>query len=123
MLAALYVGSVVLLRGLLFGFTGRSSQITVVASTLAVAALFGPLRRRIQGFIDRGFYRRKYDAAMTLEAFSARLRDRTDLDALSGDLVGVVRETLQPVHISLWLRPPQDQTMQLRLDESEAEDG
>ena len=105
MLVAVYVGSVVLLRGLVFGFTGESSQLTIVASTLVVAALFNPLRRRIQAFIDRRFYRRKYDAAKTLEAFSARLRNETDLDALNAELVGVVRETMHPAHVSLWLRP------------------
>jgi hypothetical protein len=104
-LAALYFGGIVVLQRVFIALTGEQSTLAVVASTLLIAAVFNPLRRSIQKFIDRRFYRNKYDAAKTLEAFSAKLRDETDLDALSDDLVGVVRETMQPAHVSLWLRP------------------
>jgi hypothetical protein len=104
-LVALYFGGIVVLQRLFVLLTGQQSTLAVVASTLLIAALFTPLRQRIQSFIDRRFYRSKYDAAKTLEVFSAQLRDETDLDALSEDLVGVVRETMQPAFVSLWLRP------------------
>ena len=104
-LVLVYFGGVTATQAVFRALTGQGSTLAVVVSTLVIAALFNPLRHRIQGFIDRRFYRKKYDAAKTIEAFSAKLRDETDLDALSDDLLGVVRETMQPSHVSLWLRP------------------
>ena len=103
-LLLVYVGCVVSLQYVLRAFTGGNSQLVIVASTLAIAALFNPLRRRIQSFIDRRFYRRKYDAVKTLEEFGAKLRDETDLESLNAEMLSVVRETRRPEHASLWLR-------------------
>jgi hypothetical protein len=104
-LVAFYFGGIVVLQRVFVVLSGQQSTLAVVASTLLIAALFTPLRRRIQSFIDRRFYRRKYNARKTLEAFSVKLREEMDLEALNEDLVGVVRETMQPAHVSLWLRP------------------
>jgi hypothetical protein len=109
-LVGVYFGGVTATQALLGTLTSQEQlpQLVVVASTLAIAAVFNPLRRRIQSFIDRRFYRSKYDVRKTLETFSATLRDETDLEALRGDLVGVVRETMAPAHVSVWLLPLSD---------------
>jgi hypothetical protein len=104
-LVALYFGGIVLLQRVFVIITGERSTLAVVASTLLIAALFNSLRRRTQSFIDRRFYRRKYDAAKTLAAFTTRLRNETDVDVLRNEVVGVARSTVQPAHVSFWLRP------------------
>jgi hypothetical protein len=110
MLALVYIGGVTAAQALVSALTGQQelTQLAVVASTLAIAALFNPVRRRVQSFIDRRFYRRRYDARQTLEAFSAKLRNETDLEALNEELVEVVSKTIQPEHVSLWLLPGAD---------------
>jgi len=105
LLAATYFGGVVGLQYVFRVLSGQGSTLAVVASTLAIAALFNPLRRRVQGVVDRRFYRSRYDARKTLEAFSTKLREETDLEALTDEVVGVIREAIQPTHVSLWLRP------------------
>jgi hypothetical protein len=105
LLALVYVGGVVGVGGLVREATGeQSNDLVIAASTLAVAALFRPARARVQGFIDRRFYRRKYDAARTLEAFAASIREQVTLEAVTADLQSVVRNTMQPSHVSMWLR-------------------
>lgn len=103
-LALVYFGGVVGLQRLFTLLTSESNQLAVIASTLVIAVLFNPLRRRVQAFVDRRFYRAKYDAARTLSAFSVKLRDETDLESLNSEFLSVVRETVQPEHVSLWLR-------------------
>ena len=106
LLVVIYFGGVAALQLVLRPLAGGESQLAVVGSTLAIAAVFNPLRVRVQVFIDRRFYRKKYDARKTLETFSLTLREETDLDRLGVELVSVVHETIQPGHASLWLRPP-----------------
>jgi hypothetical protein len=112
-LALLYLGLVISLGSLVRLLTGQAGQspVSIVASTLVIAALFQPLRRRIQAIIDLRFYRRKYDAAKTVEAFSATLRNELDLNQLHEHLITVVQDTMQPSHVSLWLREPAKQPL------------
>jgi len=109
LLALVYFGSVIVLQRLFTDLTGQGSTLATILSTLLIAALFLPLRRRVQDLIDRRFYRRKYDAAKVMEGFAATARDETDLDRLTAELVRVIQETMQPTHVSVWLRPAVDE--------------
>ncbi|MGH2544430.1 MAG: hypothetical protein ACRDIB_16680, partial [Ardenticatenaceae bacterium] len=117
-LALVYLGGVVLLQSLFRVVAGQGSELAIVVSTLAIAALFNPLRRRIQKFIDRRFYRRKYDAEQVLASFSATVRDEADLDKMTEELLRVVEETMQPTRVSLWLREVSASSPTTQLEES-----
>ena len=106
LLALVYFGSITLLSSLFSAVTGQQSALAIVVSTLLIAALFTPLRRRLQDWIDRRFFRRKYNAQQVLAQFALTARDETDLDALTAELLRVVQETMQPEHVSVWLRDP-----------------
>ena len=126
MVTLVYVCLVFALQLLLRGLISQTNDVALVVSTLVVAALFQPLRRQIQQVVDRRFYRRKYDAAKTLEAFSVKLRSEVDLAQLREQLVAVVEETMQPTHVSLWLRPPEPSRKRktwllVRMNEEESE--
>ncbi|HEX6483733.1 MAG TPA: hypothetical protein VF043_33215 [Ktedonobacteraceae bacterium] len=122
-LAVIYIGSIIALQSLLRGIINQDNSAAIVVSTLVIAALFQPLRHRIQAIIDRRFYRRKYDAASTLAAFSATLRNEVDLSHLSEHLLNVVQETMQPSHVSLWVRQPgRMDTRSLQVDQPPLEE-
>jgi hypothetical protein len=127
-LAAIYFGSIIGLQALVSAITGHfslasQSPLALVASTLIIYALFRPLQRRLQQLIDRRFYRRKYDAARTLAAFSTTLRGEVDLSQLSEQLLNVVQETMQPAHVSLWIRPSAGSSKSAVADRQEAREG
>jgi hypothetical protein len=122
-LLLIYLASILLLQGLFTRLTGNTSTLATILSTLLIAALFLPLRRRIQDLIDRRFYRRKYDAEQVLARFAATARDETDLDALTGELLAVIRETMQPESVTLWLRGGVDHPRRTGDDASHAEAG
>ncbi len=108
-LLLVYLTSIVVLQGILSRLTGQDSTLATILSTLLIAVLFLPVRRRVQTLIDRRFYRRKYDAAKVLQGFAATARDETDLDRLTAELARVIQETMEPESVSVWLMPASDE--------------